>query len=63
MKKINLIFATHNHQPIGNFDSVFVENYDRAYKPFLDVFENFPRLKIAKHYTGILFEWLLQNRP
>ncbi|MFQ3609641.1 MAG: alpha-amylase/4-alpha-glucanotransferase domain-containing protein, partial [Chloroherpetonaceae bacterium] len=42
---------------------VFVENYDRAYKPFLDVFENFPRLKIAKHYTGILFEWLLQNRP
>ncbi len=63
MKKINLIFATHNHQPIGNFDSVFVENYDRAYKPFLDVFEQFPRLKIAKHYTGILFEWLSQNRP
>jgi alpha-amylase len=63
MKKINLIFATHNHQPIGNFDSVFVENYERAYKPFLDVFENFPRLKIAKHYTGILFEWLLQHRP
>ncbi|MCS6988025.1 MAG: DUF1926 domain-containing protein [Chloroherpetonaceae bacterium] len=63
MKKINLIFATHNHQPIGNFDSVFVENYDRAYKPFLDVFEKFPRLKIAKHYTGILFEWLAQNRP
>ncbi|MGQ9805251.1 MAG: alpha-amylase/4-alpha-glucanotransferase domain-containing protein [Chlorobiales bacterium] len=63
MKKINLIFATHNHQPIGNFDSVFVENYDRAYKPFLDVFEQFPNLKIAKHYTGILFEWLLQHRP
>ncbi len=63
MKKINLIFATHNHQPIGNFDSVFVENYDRAYKPFLDVFEQFPNLKIAKHYTGILLEWLLQHRP
>lgn len=63
MKKINLIFATHNHQPIGNFDSVFVENYDRAYKPFLDVFEKFPRLKIAKHYTGILFDWLAQHRP
>lgn len=63
MKTINLIFATHNHQPIGNFDSVFVENYERAYKPFLDVFEQFPNLKIAKHYTGILFEWLLQHRP
>jgi alpha-amylase len=63
MKKINLIFATHNHQPIGNFDSVFVENYDRAYKPFLDVFERFPNLKIAKHYTGILFDWIAENRP
>ncbi|MCS7211078.1 MAG: DUF1926 domain-containing protein [Chloroherpetonaceae bacterium] len=63
MKKINLIFGTHNHQPIGNFDSVFEDAYQRAYKPFLDVFEKFPNLKISKHYTGILFEWLLEKHP
>ncbi|MFN3385047.1 MAG: alpha-amylase/4-alpha-glucanotransferase domain-containing protein [Candidatus Thermochlorobacter sp.] len=63
MKKINLIFGTHNHQPIGNFDSIFEDAYQRAYKPFLDVFEKFPNLKISKHYTGILFEWLLAKHP
>ena len=26
MSHINFIFGLHNHQPIGNFDSVFVEN-------------------------------------
>ncbi|MDW8467043.1 MAG: DUF1925 domain-containing protein [Chloroherpetonaceae bacterium] len=63
MKKINLIFGTHNHQPIGNFNSVFEDAYQRAYKPFLNVFEKFPNLKISKHYTGILFEWLLEKHP
>ncbi|MDX2129133.1 MAG: alpha-amylase/4-alpha-glucanotransferase domain-containing protein [Chloroherpetonaceae bacterium] len=63
MKKINLIFGTHNHQPIGNFDSVFEECYQKSYKPFLDVFQKFPSLKIAKHYTGILLDWLESNRP
>jgi hypothetical protein len=63
VKKINLIFGTHNHQPIGNFDSVFEESYQKSYKPFLDVFEKFPNLKIAKHYTGILFDWLKAKHP
>jgi len=63
MKTINLILGTHNHQPVGNFDFVFEETYNRSYKPFLDVYEKFPDIKLVKHYTGILYEWLLKNRP
>ncbi|ACF13372.1 4-alpha-glucanotransferase [Chloroherpeton thalassium ATCC 35110] len=63
MKTINLILGTHNHQPVGNFDFVFEDSYNRSYKPFLDVYENFPDIKIVQHYTGILYEWILKNRP
>ena len=63
MKKINLVLGTHNHQPIGNFDSVFSYAYDHAYKPFLDLLEKYPDVRIAQHYTGILLDWFMANRP
>ncbi len=63
MDSINFIFAVHNHQPIGNFDFVFEEVYQKSYKPFLDVVEEFPEIKITQHYTGILIEWLQQHHP
>lgn len=63
MKKVNFVFGLHNHQPVGNFDSVFAEAYDLAYKPFLDVLERHPRIRVTIHNTGILFEWLAKNRP
>ena len=63
MKKINLILGIHNHQPIGNFDSVFEHACKHAYQPFLDLLEKYPRVKLVLHYSGILLEWLLQHRP
>lgn len=60
---MNLIFTVHNHQPIGNFDHVFEDAYQKAYLPFLDVLEKFPEIKITKHYTGILLEWLQKHHP
>lgn len=61
MKKIKFAIGIHNHQPIGNFDFVFEEAYRKAYIPFIDVLEKHPRIKIALHYTGVLFEWLLNR--
>jgi len=63
MKKINLILAIHNHQPVGNFDNVIYEACDKAYKPFLDILEKYPTLKVTIHFSGCLMEWIETHRP
>src|SRR3989338_8504227 len=60
---IHLLWAIHNHQPVGNFDFVFARAHDRAYRPFLDVLKAHPRIRISLHYSGILLDWLERNRP
>lgn len=63
MKKIHFVFGLHNHQPVGNFESVFEDAYAKSYLPFIEVLERHPRIRVAQHYTGILFDWLVRNRP
>ncbi|UCE06236.1 MAG: DUF1926 domain-containing protein [bacterium] len=63
MKKIKFAIGIHNHQPVGNFDFVFEQAYRRAYLPFLEVLEKHPKIKIALHYSGVLFKWLLNRDP
>ncbi len=63
MKTINLVLGIHNHQPIGNFDHVIEDAYQKSYKPFLDVLKKYPKIKVSQHYTGFLFEWLKKHHP
>jgi len=63
LNKIKLALCTHNHQPVGNFDFVFEDGYHKAYLPLLELLEKHPKIKIAQHYTGILFEWILERYP
>lgn len=63
MNKIQLLFGIHCHQPIGNFDFVFEEVYQKSYRPFLDVLRRHQDVKISLHYTGGLLEWIAQNHP
>jgi len=60
---MNLAIGIHNHQPVGNFDFVFEEAYQKAYLPFLSVLERFPEIKLTQHYTGILLQWIKENHP
>ncbi len=60
---IRFLFVLHDHQPIGNFDGVFEQSYQDSYRPFLDVFERYPRLKMALHTSGPLMEWLDAHHP
>jgi len=63
VKKINLVLGIHNHQPVGNFDFVFEHAYKAAYKPFIEILARHPKIKLAQHYTGVLFQWILKNHP
>ncbi len=60
---INFIFGIHNHQPLGNFGWVFESAYERSYRPFMEVLEDYPNMKVAVHISGPLFEWISSNRP
>ena len=62
-KSINFVFGIHNHQPVGNFDFVIKDACERAYRPFLEVLDAHPSLKIAMHFTGVLLDWIIDNQP
>jgi len=53
----------HAHQPVGNFDSVIEDAYMKSYKPFIDVLERHPKVRVALHYTGILYDWFEKHKP
>ncbi|MFC1493322.1 alpha-amylase/4-alpha-glucanotransferase domain-containing protein [candidate division KSB1 bacterium] len=63
MGHVNLTICLHSHQPVGNFDHVFEENYRKCYLPFIEVYEDFPDLPLALHYSGPLFDWLMEKHP
>jgi 4-alpha-glucanotransferase len=63
MKSINLIFGCHSHQPVGNFDFVFEDAYNKSYKPFVDVLERYPDVRVTMHYTGPLWDWFAKHQP
>ena len=54
-------FGVHNHQPIGNFDSVLVETTERAYRPLLERLRARTEVRVSVHCTGSLLEWLREH--
>ena len=58
MGKVNFIFGIHNHQPVGNFGSVFEEAYSRSYSALIDVIDRHPKIKWNLHASGVLWNWL-----
>lgn len=60
---IRLALVLHNHQPVGNFEHVFEQNYQESYRAFLDVFERYDSLRITLHTSGSLMEWLDARHP
>ncbi len=63
MPKVQFIFAIHNHQPVGNFDFVAEEAFQKSYLPFVKVLERHPSIKITLHYSGILYHFFEKHHP
>jgi alpha-amylase len=61
--QINLMFAIHSHQPVGNFEDVFRDSYESCYRPFLETLARRPGVRAALHYSGPLLEWIEENEP
>ncbi len=54
-------FGVHNHQPVGNFDSVLVDADGRGYRPFLERIRARPEVRLTFHWTGSLLGWLREH--
>jgi len=63
MAKVKLLLAIHSHQPVGNFEGVFQEAYEKAYLPFLDAITRHQNIKLSLHYSGELLDWLERKHP
>jgi alpha-amylase len=60
---VNLHWAIHNHQPVGNFDFIFERAFAQAYQPFAEVLASHPKIRMSMHFSGILLDWLEAKRP
>ena len=58
-----LLLCLHNHQPVGNFDSVIEGAARDAYLPFLGTLADFPSVKVTIHFSGFLLRWLAERSP
>lgn len=63
MPKFHLVLLIHAHQPVGNFEEVFERSYRSCYRPFLDVLDRHPRIRLGLHFSGPLLQWLERAHP
>ncbi len=63
MDKVSLALLIHSHQPVGNFDHVIEEAYQKSYAPFLQALSLHPSIRVSLHYSGCLLEWLEARHP
>jgi alpha-amylase len=62
-RKVTLLLAIHNHQPVGNFPHVLKEAYQKSYLPFLQALRDHGHMRVTLHYSGFLLEWLAATHP
>jgi len=61
--RLRLALVFHQHQPAGNFPSVYQEVTERAYAPLVAALYRHPEVKATLHFSGPLLDWLEANRP
>ncbi|MCB9479356.1 MAG: DUF1926 domain-containing protein [Deltaproteobacteria bacterium] len=60
---VKFCIALHNHQPVGNFEHVFEESYEKCYGLYLDTLDKYPSVRCSLHTSGPLLDWIAEHRP
>jgi alpha-amylase/alpha-mannosidase (GH57 family) len=58
---MEFLFAVHNHQPVGNFPSIFKAAFEACYRPLLTELAAHPGFRFALHFSGPLWEYMEKN--
>lgn len=61
--RTGFILCIHAHQPVGQKEDVLARICDECYSPLLHVLENFPKIPVVLHFSGVLLEWLESAKP
>ncbi len=61
MSDLVFLFAIHNHQPVGNFPSIFETAFKDCYRPLLQGLAAHPGFRFALHFSGPLWEHMEKN--
>jgi alpha-amylase/alpha-mannosidase (GH57 family) len=61
MSRPLLLFAVHNHQPVGNFGHVVRAAFADCYAPLLEALARHPGFRFALHFSGPLWEDMERN--
>lgn len=61
--RVSFCMVIHSHQPVGNFDHVIEDAFQKSYQPFVAILARHPRVRLSLHYSGILLEWLKSRHP
>ena len=63
LSKVNFSLVIHAHQPVGNFNHVIEEAYQKSYHPLAEALLLHPKIHLSLHISGILLEWLEAHHP
>jgi 4-alpha-glucanotransferase len=62
-EQVTFILGIHNHQPVGNFEHVIEEAWEKAYRPFMEVMSRYDDIPFSLHCSGILWDWFEAKHP
>ena len=61
--RLRLALVFHQHQPAGNFPSIYKDVTERAYAPLVAALYRHGGVRATLHFSGPLLDWLEGNRP
>ena len=63
MNKVYFAIGLHFHQPVGNFSEILERSYQNCYRPFLELLNKYPDIKMTFHFSGNLLDYLQGQHP